>query len=182
MANAYLIHGTSTRDDDWFPWLEKAARPSITVDRLAMPEAFAPHLETWQRFLDQQLPTEPGLTLVAHSLGCVTAIKFVQRHPELRDVNLVLVAPFDRPLKGSPSLDEFVKDPVDYQQVAPRLHKAVVITAKNDWIAPFENAEQIAHGLGAKLIVNLMGGHYLAGDGFKEFPQVLDELKWTLAD
>lgn len=57
-----------------------------------------------------------------------------------------------------------------------------MITAKNDWIAPFENAEQIAHGLGAKLIVNLMGGHYLAGDGFEEFPQVLDELKWTLAD
>ncbi len=23
MKNAYLIHGTSTRDDDWFPWLEE---------------------------------------------------------------------------------------------------------------------------------------------------------------
>ena len=28
MKKAYLIHGTSTRDDDWFPWLEKAARPA----------------------------------------------------------------------------------------------------------------------------------------------------------
>ena len=26
---AYLIHGTSTKDDDWFPWLEKAAKPEI---------------------------------------------------------------------------------------------------------------------------------------------------------
>lgn len=182
VQQAYLIHGTSTRDDDWFPWLEKAASPAIKVDRLAMPEAFAPHFKTWQQFLDQQLPTTPGLTLVAHSLGCVTAIKFVQRHPELQDVNLVLVAPFDRPLPESPSLDEFVSQPVDYQQVAPRLHKSVVITAKNDWIAPFENAEQIAHGLEAKLIVNLMGGHYLAGDGFEKFPQVLKELKWVLAD
>lgn len=182
MAKAYLIHGTSTRDDDWFPWLEKAAKPGITVDRLAMPEPFAPHLATWQKFLDGQLPTEPGLTIVAHSLGCITAIKFVERHPELKDVNLVLVSPFDQPLENAEGLDEFVKEPVDYKQVAPRLHKATVITAKNDWIAPFENAEQIAHGLEAKLIVNYMGGHYLAGDGFKEFPQVLDELKRVLTD
>ncbi|HIW70484.1 MAG TPA: alpha/beta hydrolase [Candidatus Limosilactobacillus merdipullorum] len=182
MKETYLIHGTSTRDDDWFPWLEEAAKPEIKVNRLAMPEAFAPHLADWQQFLDQQLPTDPGLTLVAHSLGCISAIKFVQRHPELENVNLVLVAPFDRPLPNSPMLDEFVKEPVGYHQVAPRLHKAVVITAKNDWIAPFENAEQIAQRLGAKLIVNKMGGHYLAGDGFTEFPQVLDELKWTLAD
>lgn len=182
MAKAYLIHGTSTRDDDWFPWLEQAAKPEIEVDRLAMPEPFAPHLATWQEFLDQQLPTAPGLTLVAHSLGCITAIKFVERHPELTGVNLVLVAPFDQPLKNADALDEFVQDPVDYSRVAPRLHKATVITAKNDWIAPYENAEQIAHGLEAKLIVNYMGGHYLAGDGFEQFPQVLDELKRVLAD
>ena len=43
MKKAYLIHGTSTRDDDWFPWLEKAARPAIELDRLWLPDPFAPH-------------------------------------------------------------------------------------------------------------------------------------------
>lgn len=42
MKKAYLIHGTSTRDDDWFPWLEKAARPAIELDRLWLPDPFAP--------------------------------------------------------------------------------------------------------------------------------------------
>ena len=34
MENAYLIHGTSTRDDDWFPWLEEEAKPIIALDRI----------------------------------------------------------------------------------------------------------------------------------------------------
>ena len=41
MKKAYLIHGTSTRDDDWFPWLEKAARPAIELDHLWLPDPFA---------------------------------------------------------------------------------------------------------------------------------------------
>lgn len=42
ITNAYLIHGTSTRDDDWFPWLEGAAAPEIKLDRIFLPNPFSP--------------------------------------------------------------------------------------------------------------------------------------------
>ena len=51
MKEAYLIHGTSTRDDDWFPWLEKAARPAIELDRLWLPDPFAPQQAAWNHWL-----------------------------------------------------------------------------------------------------------------------------------
>lgn len=77
MKKAYLIHGTSTRDDDWFPWLEKAARPAIELDRLWLPDPFAPQQAAWDQAVDDQIKAEDGITLVAHSLGCITAVRWL---------------------------------------------------------------------------------------------------------
>ena len=75
MKKAYLIHGTSTRDDDWFPWLEKAARPEIELDRLWLPDPFAPQPAAWNQAVDDQIKAEDGITLVAHSLALSIAYR-----------------------------------------------------------------------------------------------------------
>lgn len=90
MKKAYLIHGTSTRDDDWFPWLEKAARPEIELDRLWLPDPFAPQQAAWDQAVDDQIKAEDGITLVAHSLGCITAVRWLARH-DVKNVGLLLV-------------------------------------------------------------------------------------------
>ncbi len=55
MKNAYLIHGTSTRDDDWFPWLEEEAKPVITLDRIWLPNPFNPQQAEWDQAVDDQI-------------------------------------------------------------------------------------------------------------------------------
>lgn len=176
MQKAYLIHGTSTRDDDWFPWLEKAVKPAIELDRIWLPNPFNPSSQEWADAIDKQVPAEDGVTIVAHSLGCISAIRFIERH-QVKDARLLLVGAFDQPLPAYHQLDSFVTPAVNYQQVTPKVSKATVITAKDDPIAPYKGSVAVAHQLRAKLIVQATGGHFLDADGFKEFPLAEKELR-----
>ena len=63
MKNAYLIHGTSTRDDDWFPWLEEEAKPTIALDRIWLPNPFNPQQAEWDQAVDDQIHTQDNLIL-----------------------------------------------------------------------------------------------------------------------
>lgn len=176
MTKAYLIHGTSTRDDDWFPWLEEAVAPAIKLDRIWLPEPFNPSPIEWAQAIDQQVPAEDGVVLVAHSLGCISALRFIERH-RINDARLLLVGAFDQPLPTYPQLDRFVTPPLQYDQVTPKVSQATVIAAQDDPIAPFTGNAQVARTLNAKFIGQATGGHFLSSDGFTTFPLAAKELQ-----
>ncbi|WP_295729204.1 alpha/beta hydrolase [uncultured Limosilactobacillus sp.] len=176
MKTAYLIHGTSTRDDDWFPWLAEAVVPTISLERLWLPEPFSPDVKAWDAAIDEQIqPTYAGLTMVAHSLGCLAALRYVNRH-SLHDVRLLLVGAFAQPLPHYPELNHFMEPALDFQKIRAKVSRAVVITAQNDPIAPYQDSVAVANQLNAKLIVRPTGGHFLSSDGFQKFPLVKTEL------
>jgi predicted alpha/beta hydrolase family esterase len=182
MPHAYLIHGTSTKDDDWFPWLEQAAGqsdPSIALIRLGLPNPFNPDPQQWAQAIDRQIPTDHDIVLVAHSLGCIAAIRWVERHQDAHNIGLVLVGAFDQPLPAYPMLDRFVEPAVDYDKVRGKLTEPVVITSKDDPIAPMRGALGVADRLDAHAVLHATGGHFLASDGFTSFPTALDELRTT---
>lgn len=175
-VNAYLIHGTSTKDDDWFPWLEKAAAPKIVVHRLELPYPFNPKQEEWNEAVDAQIPVKDGITLIAHSLGCITALRYVERK-QIRQVKLVLVGAFVNNLPSYPELNAFIQPKPNFERVKNKIDQATVITAVDDPIAPYKLAVKVAQQLGAKLIVRQNGGHFLSSDGFTKFSLVLKEIK-----
>lgn len=176
MKNAYLIHGTSTRNDDWFPWLEQAAAPEIKLHRLHLPHPFNPQPAEWAAAVNDQVPSENDLIIVAHSLGCITAIRFFEQH-QLTGARLLLVGAFDQQLPAYPELNSFMQPAPNYSLIRPQISKATVITAKDDLIAPYQESVKVANALGAKLIVQPKGGHFLSSDGYKTFPLALQELK-----
>lgn len=179
---AYLIHGTSTKEDDWFPWLEKAAaqgKPPIRLTRLDLPDPFNPDPADWAAAIDRQIPADHDIVLIAHSLGCISALRWVERHPAARNIGLVLVGAFDSPLPAYSSLDAFVRPPLDYAKVKGKVTAPVVITAKDDPIAPMRGALLLADRLGAHAVLTATGGHFLASDGYTTFPMALAELQKT---
>lgn len=176
MKHAYLIHGTSTRDDDWFPWLEATAAPQINIDRLLLPNPFNPQKNDWNAAVNQQLTPQDGIILIAHSLGCITALRFIQRS-QIKDVRLLLVGAFDSNLPNYPELNSFMNPVPNYELITPKVSKATIITAKDDPIAPYQNSIKIARKLGANLIVQPTGGHFLTSDGYQSFPLALKELQ-----
>ncbi|MBD5806811.1 RBBP9/YdeN family alpha/beta hydrolase [Limosilactobacillus walteri] len=175
MTKAYLIHGTSTRDDDWFPWLAEAAKPSIEIDRLWLPNPYHPIQSEWDQAVDHQIEPHDGIILIAHSLGCITALRYLE-HQQIKSVRLLLVGAFDKTLPNYPQLDEFMLPAPNYQQIISKISKATVITAKDDPIAPYKNSIEVANKIRAKLIVLENGGHFLSSDGFTNFPLALKEL------
>lgn len=177
MKTAYLIHGLSTRDDDWFPWLEQAAQDFVKVDRLYLPELNHLDPTEWQGACDDQIEPQKGLILIAHSLGTVAALRYVERHPELSDVKMLLVGAFDQPLKLYPPLDPFVQPQLDYAKIKSRLSSATIISAVDDPIVPHADSVQVAQQLSAKLVSPATGGHFLDSDGFRKFPLALKELE-----
>lgn len=177
MPQAYLIHGLSTRDDDWFPWLEQAAKKVVKINRLYLPALDHLDPQEWQGACDDQIKPEPGMVLIAHSLGTITTLRYVERHQELADVRLLLVGAFDRPLPLYPPLDSFVEPTIDYSQIRPKVSHATIISAVDDTIVPHQDSLIVAHQLGAKLISPASGNHFLESDGYRQFPLALRELK-----
>ena len=79
---------------------------------------------------------------------------------------------FVDPLPTYPSLDAYMAGELDLKALQPQLHRATVIVAKDDYVA----GVAVAKGLGAKLIVQDRGGHFLTSDGYEQFPLVLKEV------
>lgn len=113
---------------------------------------------------------------MAHSLGCISALRFIERH-QISDARLLLVGAFDQPLPTYPQLDGFVTPPLQYDQVTPKVSQATMIAAQDDPIAPFKGSAQVARTLNAKFISQATGGHFLSSDGFTTFPLAAKELQ-----
>ncbi len=87
-----------------------------------------------------------------------------------------MVGAFVGPLPTYPSLDAYMAGELDLKALQPQLHRATVIVAKDDYVAPYQLGVAVAKGLGAKLIVQDRGGHFLTSDGYEQFPLVLKEV------
>ncbi len=90
-----ILHGTGgDSQKNWYPWLkaelEKQGYLVVVPD---LPDSDRPDLEKWLNHLQQyvdDLGEDP--IIIAHSLGCPTALQFIQRN-NLRVDRLFLIAP-----------------------------------------------------------------------------------------
>ena len=183
MKKAYLIHGTSLPDDDWFPWLKKTARQKLncTVKIVDLPQPFSPHPSEWDAACDRSIVATDGVTIIAHSLGCIEALRFIEQH-DVQQANLILVSGFDEPIYTYPELNSFADHTFNYaRDILPKVANAVVVTAKDDRIVPTQFSQTMAQHLRAKLILQSTGGHFLGDAGYTKLPVVLEELERVMA-
>lgn len=79
-TNIYAIHGyTSSSKAEWFPWLKKQFKNSpVKIAIPNMPESREPHLEPWLKHLRKNLlDIDENTIFIGHSLGCVTAQRYI---------------------------------------------------------------------------------------------------------
>jgi len=173
----FLIHGyTAHPEDNWFPWLKKELqKENEDLFLLEMPNSQNPNPVEWNRHCDETIPQTDGITIIGHSLGCIEALRFVERH-DIKNVNLVLVSGFDEKTYTLPQLLEFTNKPVDYTNVLKKINQSVVITAFDDDIIPYTYSQTLARHLNCKMILMPEGKHFIDRDGVLELPVVYDEL------
>ena len=185
MNNVYIVHGyNATPSDHWFPALKKTIEnENTTVEILEMPDSTKPKLESWLAYLKNNLTDlNENTVIVTHSLGVITALRYlVSISPRVRIKGLVLVSGFLDNLPNLPLLDEFTNHPLDVEAVKQITDQRFVLVSDNDPIVDPRLTNELAKKIDAHLTVIKDGGHFLADEGYKEFPQVTDIVKDLLA-
>lgn len=173
-----IIHGyTANPRANWFPWLAtelKTMGAVVTVP--AMPSPFEPKLEEWLATMKATVsPLKGNVTLIGHSLGCITILRYLMSCPETETIaGYVLVSGFDRTLS---TLSSFTEGTLDYEALRNRSPFRISIFSDNDSIVDPKVSRDLAMSLHTEDIEIRSGGHFLDKEGFTQFPALLRALQ-----
>lgn len=131
--------------------------------------------------LDEQIPNVNENTyFVAHSLGVITLLHFLQRHNYQHIGGMILVSGFSGPLSDISPLDAYIaKSKVDTNYFKD-IKKKLVYLSDNDDLVPPKLTVQLAKDIDAPYVIVPNGGHFLGREGYTAFPQVVNSLKEML--
>ncbi|NUF12121.1 RBBP9/YdeN family alpha/beta hydrolase [Acinetobacter oleivorans] len=183
MRQIFVLHGYSASiDDHWFLDLKHQIEDEhTTVTLIPFPDSEHPDVEAWQKVLDQQIPkVDENTYFVAHSLGVITLLHFLQRHEYQNIGGMILVSGFSGPISDFSPLDAYItKSKVDTNYFKD-IKKKLVYLSDNDDLVPPKLTIELAKEIDAPYITVPNGGHFLGREGYTTFPQVVNSLKGIL--
>lgn len=183
MHQIFVLHGYSASiDDHWFLDLKHQIEDEhTTVTLIPFPDSENPDVDAWQKVLDQQIPkVDENTYFVAHSLGVITLLHFLQRHDYQNIGGMILVSGFSGLISDSSVLNSYImKSKVDTNYFKG-IKKKLVYLSDNDDLVPPKLTIELAKEIDAPYITVPNGGHFLGREGYTKFPQVVNSLKEML--
>ncbi|WP_369308686.1 RBBP9/YdeN family alpha/beta hydrolase [Providencia rettgeri] len=179
-----IIHGyTASPAKNWFPWLQSQLEAlGAQVNVPEMPDALSPDPEKWQQRL-QNLPfdIDEATILIGHSLGCVTALRFLQNKAQVVN-GYILVSGFDEEQQTLPELRSHTLTPINYTSLIKIADKRISIISSNDEIVSPQSSKALAEALKTQVMVEENAGHFLDREGYTTFPTLLDVIKHQFSE
>lgn len=183
MRQIFVLHGYSASiDDHWFLDLKHQIEDEhTTVTLIPFPDSEHPDVDAWQKVLDKQIPSvDENTYFVAHSLGVITLLHFLQKHDYQNIGGMILVSGFSAPISDFSPLDAYItKSKVDTNYFKD-IKKKLVYLSDNDDLVPPKLTIELAKEIDAPYITVPNGGHFLGREGYTTFPQVVNSLKGML--
>lgn len=178
-----IVHGyTASPNDNWFNWLKDELEAlGATVDVPELPESNSPDPQKWQQcLLDANIQFDENTILIGHSLGGITALRFLQENaPEGAKIGgYVLVSGFDRSLDTLSDLVEHTQCSLDYNKLIDITDKRASIISSNDWVVDPEASMELAKALETSVTMVENAGHFLDREGYTRLPALLNLLKF----
>ncbi|AZB91381.1 serine hydrolase family protein [Acinetobacter pittii] len=183
MRQIFVLHGYSASiDDHWFLDLKHQIEDEhTTVTLIPFPDSEHPDVDAWQKVLDQQIPkVDENTYFVAHSLGVITLLHFLQRHDYQKIGGMILVSGFSGPISDFSPLDAYITKSKVNTNYFKDIKKKLVYLSDNDDLVPPKLTIQLAKEIDAPYITVPNGGHFLGREGYTSFPQVVNSLKEML--
>lgn len=171
----FVVHGyDSSPQKNWFMWLQsQLAKAEIPTQILAMPNPQTPNLTDWIEHLQHCAPSLGTHDIfVAHSLGCIATLQFLQVAKYEKLGGIVLVAGFFEPVAGLENLHSFTTPTLCFKTLRAKIHSRTVLAARDDSIVPFALTQNLAQNLAADLMIYEKGNHFMDSDGFVSLPIV----------
>lgn len=183
MRQIFVLHGYSASiDDHWFLDLKHQIEDKhTTVTLIPFPDSENPDVNAWQKVLDQQVPkVDENTYFVAHSLGVITLLHFLQRHDYQKIGGMILVSGFSGPISDFSPLDAYITKSKVNTNYFKDIKKKLVYLSDNDDLVPPKLTIELAKEIDAPYITVPNGGHFLGREGYTSFPQVVNSLKEML--
>lgn len=178
--NIYIIHGYGANvNDHWFNYIERnLSNKTNHVMKIALPDSSHPELLAWNKTLKDNITRIDKHTFfVAHSLGCITLLDYLAQSNFQQIGGVVCVSGFSEQITALPQLDEYIlATNKDFSFKNKILHGQMFISDHDQYV-PKELSLALAQELNFAYTVIPNAGHFLASDGYIEFPQLLDWLR-----
>ena len=122
------------------------------------------------------------MIIVTHSLGGITSLGFLSEVLAGRKLfALFLIAGFKNKLPALPELNTFIEQiKIDDEILRLAIGHRFIFFSNNDPFVPAPFCIQLGHLMNAQMKEVKNAGHFMASDGFSEFPQLWDTLSVLL--
>ena len=185
-GTALIVHGwgvaTARLAPEWMHWLRRELENrGMRVILPSMPNAFVPDLAEWLGTIRESLsklavvPNE-NFHIVGHSMGGVTAMKYVENLPGGSKIGslTVVASPIDNKI-WKPTFDSFYVTPLHLNAISAKGGKITLIYSKEDDKAPIDDGRRLANQLrGSTLIEESGKRHFGIADWVLENRHALD--------
>ncbi|EAI3889978.1 TPA: serine hydrolase family protein [Campylobacter jejuni] len=179
--HVYIVHGYgSDANYGWLPYTADTLRSlNNQVILPSFPNPNTPKLKEWLEFMRMHFTKlDENTYFITHSLGGIAVLDFLNScDKDVKIGGLIMVSPFDEPLKILPILDEFVQVKLDFKKLKKMVNHIVIISAKNDSVVPTSISQNLSKKLNAQFIQTSTGGHFMESEGFNKLPLIIDIFK-----
>lgn len=167
MKRVVLVHGwEGTPEKDWFPWLKKELENrNIKVIAPQLPDTNTPTFKKSVPFLLNLIKNPDSETyFVAHSLGCITTLRYLEAFKKNQKVGgVILVAGFGHDLEYEGykyKLSSFFEKPINWGEIKEHSSRFVIIYSDDDpWVAP-KYALELRDKLDGTILPQEKMGHF----------------------
>ncbi|WP_180356080.1 RBBP9/YdeN family alpha/beta hydrolase [Aliirhizobium smilacinae] len=169
MIQTLIIPGLNGSSDEH--WQRHWTRENVQSSVVEQENWTCPVLAHWQAKLDEALSNTDGAFLVAHSLGCLLAASYANRHQAGLIRGALLVAPcsLETTLKMHPCMIDFGIEPLE------RLpFPSLVVGSLNDPYMSVPQLERHVKAWGSELSTIGFAGHINVASGFGHWAQGYD--------
>jgi len=178
----FIIHGSyGNPEENWFPWLKKELEKlnyKVIIPKFPTPENQS--LKSWMEVFDSYLKDlDKDTILIGHSLGPAFILNILEK--------------INRPIKASFTVAGFVgkldnrkfgkinstftEKEFNWEKIKENCPVFYFYNSIDDPYVSFSKGEELSKRLGGKLIKFKNAGHFNENAGFKQFPQLLDDIK-----
>ena len=184
MKSVVIVHGwDGGPEEPMLQWVkdefEKRGYKTIVP---AMPHPATPTIEDWVAKLKEVVPNEGEITLVGHSIGCQTILRYIEVLEEDEKIaKLILIAPWmaldmntieEEGEEVKEIAKPWMETPIDFTKVRRMVGETLAIFSDNDPYVPLSQKDLFEKKLGAKVVVEHNKGHFDPYSGTRELPSV----------
>ena len=115
LPKAILIHGwDGGPEKNWFPWFaQQLAEIDYFVINMSMPNSHSPACSIWVKHLQAPITPDRHTIIIAHSIGCMAALKFVEKI-NTQIAGMILVSAFTENEKNYKTIKSLRREPKMY--------------------------------------------------------------------